>query len=391
MAKRYTATAQLRCGKQHTCASCGCVFSYIMQRTVVGSGASPERANANLQSKYVKAQRDENDMHPCPNCGQYQQDMIGSRLAKKRKMIALAAFIMPVLIPVLRGTYAVQANTLTWIALLYCAAILVVQFLLGLHNPNRDREANRGVAADSIVRGTMRAQPMTTAPELLNPNTTELPSATQSIGHKVVMLLFLIAVLLAVSPEAIRTANKWPLNAECYPPVVGPADTARVYMKDSIQSVKGYWRGTPKAACQNPGQGGGLVTIAARTNQNDWGDTIEAKSDEESSTSHPWVELTFPDTAELAGKTINCSINLMVEFPQLAGASQFRQIRQQMGRDVTIQFASAYAGSRYDSAWWSCTALALMTVLVGSIALVYVARAYQRKSKPAQVFQVPKD
>ena len=385
MAKRYTSTLQLRCWKQHTCASCGTAYAYILQRKVVGNGTKPEKASADLQKRVVAVQRDENDMQPCPTCGQYQQDMIGLRLGRRRNMLWLAALVMPIVLPVLRGSYAVQANTLTWVAAVYCAAALVVHYLVGSANPNRDREANRQVAAQRVSEGVIHVQPVATTQTLLTPES--LPRASQSIAYTVALAVLFGSILLAVVPELARSFNAWPLNTECYPPVVGPSDTTRIYMADSITSIKGFWRGTPQASLRTDDS---LVPmkIDSHANQNDWGSTIYAKSDEKTNHSHPWVEVTLPSNAALAGKTVTCHIALEVEFPEFVGNGTFNVTRRHTERDVSIQLAPPGAGGQYNGTWWTCTTVALVLVLADSIVLAILARRYRRQAKPTQVFPV---
>jgi hypothetical protein len=386
MAKRYTATVQLRCWKQHTCVSCECVYTYVLDRKVSATAGSQAGAQANLQKNFTRAQREECDMQPCPNCGQYQPDMIGSRLARKRKIFAGLAIIMPILILILRATYAVQANTLTWVAFIYCIGYFLLEFFVGAGNPNSNREANRDLAANRIAAGALHTQPMTTTPD---PNSPALPVPTRSLGHIVAMGLLAGMILLSVCPELIRGINRWPLNAECYPPVVGPGDTTRVYLADSISSIKGYWRGVPQVACK-PVDGGQPVKIQATTNQNDWGSQIEAKSDEERNSSHPWVELQFPNDSDLTGKKVTCHIDLDVEYPEMHGASNFVVQQATFGRDVDIEMGPSAAGSSYNSIWWSSTVISLLGVFVAAVGLFFVARNFQRKAKPTRVMPLQK-
>ena len=215
MAKKYTATVQLHCWKQHDCSVCGTQYAYILNRKIVGTGPSAQAAQNALQKNFAKAQREANDMQPCPSCGHYQQDMIGSRLATRRKWLLVPAIAVPIVIAILYATHTVQANTLTWVTALYCLALLALQLLLGTSNPNANRDANRHLAAQRVNADTVQIRDLQNAK---NTALAPLPKPSHFLFHKIALACLLVAVLLAALPELVRSASRWPLNAETFPP-----------------------------------------------------------------------------------------------------------------------------------------------------------------------------
>src|SRR5436853_504400 len=83
MATTYTSTIEVNVWKEHTCAACGGVYRYLFKRKKSGQGRSPDAARAAAQAAVVKALAHEVDLQPCPGCGLYQPDMIGTRKARR--------------------------------------------------------------------------------------------------------------------------------------------------------------------------------------------------------------------------------------------------------------------------------------------------------------------
>jgi len=165
--------------------------------------------------------------------------------------------------------------------------------------------------------------------------------------------------------------------------VVGPGDTTRIYMNDKISSVLGYWRGFPKVALQRPGAD--PIEASAKTNQNNWGSSISAKSSEKDNSATPWVEVEVPSDASLAGKTVDCVIQLGIEYPKASGSSSFEVESDVLHRSVTLHLASPGAGANYNSIWWVGALGGTALVLFSGLVLVGASRGLQRKANPTQI------
>ncbi|HEX8916041.1 MAG TPA: hypothetical protein VF796_27080, partial [Humisphaera sp.] len=200
----------------------------------------------------------------------------------------------------------------------------------------------------------------------------------------VALALLLVGLGLVVMPEALRAARGWPANGNLYPPVVGPGDTTRVYMNEKIESVKGYWRGTPRVTATVPG--GPPIPLECSTNQKDWGSSISAKSSEKSSSSTLWVELTMPPRPELAGTTVKCDVALDVIYPKSVGSSTFDEMEKTITQPIEIRTATANAGGQYNSMWWLGTAGGAGLILVCGQILRAAADAYAKQARPTRTF-----
>jgi hypothetical protein len=379
MARSYTATITAKAWKEHTCLNCGAVYSYLLVRKVTGQAGRAEKAQELATRNAGKAMQTQVDEHPCPTCGLVQPDMIGQKRAKRHLTIFWWTLVVFVVLLLLRVSYAVQANTLTAVTIILCAIAAGLHLFFDRANPNRDTMANQRTATERVSSGTIRHTPgstKTAADIHVNP--------PRAILHSVTPLLLIGAVVLVASPEILRTVKHWPINEDCYPPVVGAGDTTRIYMSDAIHSIKGFWRGHPRVAIQT--KDGQSLPAQARTNQNDWGGTISAKSSEKNSKTTPWVEPTFPDKPELANQTVVCAIDLDVESPEMTGSSTYNTVEHTMHRSLNVQMADPGAGSKYNSNWWQGTAIGMALILISGQILRIGARGLQKRANPTKIF-----
>ena len=263
MGKTYTSTIEVACFKEHTCTCCGAVYSYNLQRTVKGTAATADKATANAQKLAARALEREVDMEPCPTCGLLQPDMIGQGRVKRHKTVFWIALVVFVLIVILRAAYVIQADVAIWAAVAACAAAAVALFLTDTADPNRNPEANRQVAEGRVASGAVAHQP-----GKLVPGAQEAARVPRTLVHKMTLAMLAVVVVMAAAPEVVRLTRHWPLNSDCYPPVIGPGDQSRIYMNDKISSIKGYWRGRPNVTVHE--EGGRKIPASATTNQNDW-------------------------------------------------------------------------------------------------------------------------
>jgi hypothetical protein len=265
------------------------------------------------------------------------------------------------------------------IAVIVALVVAVIHILFDRKNFNIDTEANRRTSADKVTAGLLQHTPgKAGAPGM------EHVYPSRSPLHTIAVPLLFIAVALIASAEIIRAVSHWPLNTNLYPPVAGPGDSSRVYMDKSIHSVKGYWRGSPHVTLHTP-LSPRPMNVQAVTNQKDWGSTIYAKSSEKNSSSTPWVELHLPQTPELVGKTVDCNIDLDVEYPESAASSSFETVSNHMTRATPIAFAPAGAGSKYNALWWQGTAGGMILILVCGQILRISARGLQKRANPTRL------
>lgn len=380
MATTYTSTVQVRCWKQHTCVGCGGSYLYELIRTVKGTGSTADGARAHAQKNVQKTLEKDTDLQPCPTCGLHQPDMIAQRRSSRHWIMFWVSLVVAGVLLILVATHTVQFYVASYLMALVCAAAAAACVLTERWNPNQNVADNRARAADLVSRGVLRHNPGQPVADQDLQRHARPPASGMQIAS---LVLAAAAVLLALVPDVARAAQGWPTNAEAYPPVVGPGDQARVYMKDSISSIKGYWRGKPEAVIKD---GERRLTARATTNDNSWGGTIYAKSSEKSTSSTPWVAVTVPRDASLAGKTVGCDIDLAVEYPASQGGSSFRTTSSKMHRNVRLALAQSGAGDSYETMWWASTVSGVGLVLLAGLLLVGAASALRKRAHPTQVF-----
>jgi hypothetical protein len=405
MAKRYKSTVQVVCWKKHTCAGCGNEYAYLLSRKAVGSSTSAAGAQRAMQKRVAYITENETDMHPCPGCGLFQYDMIAQRRKKSRLQFLTVALIAFATLLIIRGTHGLQSNTVTAIAAVVAVLVVLAHLLLETQNANSDLAANLVKAQQRLTDGTLRqSQPRTGPDQPLNQPVKQGVNQAAALArpgrpmlHNLALLMLLLSPIVIVMPEAIRTVRGWPFNDDCYPPVVGATDHTRVYLPDSISSVKGYWRGTPhawlhyagtfKESASNDGAVNSGQELLATTNENNWSSTIsDVKSGEEATKSHPWVEVTMPDDAGLAGKTVSCEILLSLSYPESTGSGTFQTVSRSMQHKLDIRLAPRGAGTQYDTLWWIGTAGGGGLIVLASLILWAQARAFGKLAIPTEVF-----
>jgi hypothetical protein len=157
-------------------------------------------------------------------------------------------------------------------------------------------------------------------------------------------------------------------------------------MNDTISSVKGYWRGSPRASLTIDGAAG-ATPLAATTNQNNWGDSIYVKDSEKSNSRRPYVNVSLPSDVDTAGKTGTIKIDLDVEYPEISGNAFYPKSRH-MTRELSVKLAPPGAGSTYEGTWWTGVGVGSLIVFGASVAMYFGARAFQAKAKPTKVYPV---
>jgi hypothetical protein len=380
MAKTYTTTINIKCWKEHTCVSCGAVHSYPFKRKVTGRAGNAAASQRQAQAAVEKTLKTQVDLHPCPACGILQPDMIGQQRVRWHKTTFWLALLAFITLLILRGMDILQANTATWMIVAVGALAALQTFGKELKNFNADPEANRMVAAEQITAGKLQhaaGEPASAAAEWI-----QIP---RSFAQSFAAPLLFAGVLLLAAAELLRVARGWPLNPAAYPPVVGPGDQTRIYMPHKIDSINGYWRGTPKAVLSEPGTEQAVVSLEATANQNDWGDTISADSNAEHNSSTPWVVIHLPQDPSLSRKTVDCDIQLDIQYPHKTEGNDFDTDSDSMEQQLKLHLATSGAGGLYDQLWWGGGVAGIVVVLGTTLGLIVSARRLQAKANPTRI------
>lgn len=384
MATTYTSKIDLRCWKEHTCIGCNAAYAYELIRQIKGTGSTAAAAEASAKVAVHRAVERDTDLEPCPTCGLYQPDMIGQRKASKNLAVFWLALIAFAIILIVCGANGLQADLVTWVAVIAGGAAGICLLRIDLGNPNVSLNENIVHAQKRVAAAKLRSA-KAGQPHALR----EDPVRTgQPLVHNALLLIVLLAVAALAAPEGIRMARGWPTNAGCYPPVVGPGDSTRIYFSEKISSVKGFWRGKAVAQLldlQNPSRPG--IMLQATANQKDWGSSISVKRSEKDVSSTPWVSIEVPANEELAGKTRTCDIQLDLAYPYMgSGSYMFTTKRQTLEHRQTLKLGPTGSGAAYSMLWWNATAGGMLAILICALLLYYQAQALRRQAKPTRSY-----
>lgn len=385
MGTTYTTTLNLQCVKEHTCSCCGGAYQYDLRRKIQGTGGSAAVSQKNAAKNFERALKQDVDVHPCPTCGLVQADMVAQGRHKTHKLVFWLALVAAAAVLITRAAYGVNADTATWAALAVVGVAAAVHLAADLKNPNRDLAANRAAAQAKVTDGKLgHVRPG----RLVSGTEEEAARFGRPMLHLAALVMLPAAVALVLWPEGLRAKNAWPLNDATYPPVAGPGDTVRIYMGQKIESVKGYWRGRPRATVAvMGGPPATAVEAPSTTNDNNWGDNISVKSSEKRSNSTPYVNVTLPGDPSLAGKTVDCRVNLDVTYPEISSSGHsFANQHKRLTHGTTLRLANQpLAGAAYDRAWWTGTAGGAGLLLVAGLLLMSSAKSLAGKAIPTRV------
>jgi hypothetical protein len=296
---RFRPTAFMERWKKHLCIGCGCAFRHFLART------TGERRGAGRVM-----------LRPCPVCGLYQPDMVGTRRLWLHLVIALASCALLTLFGGLIETHTFPTPVMIGLAAAFGLLPLMGHLGVVAWNPNRNPEANRARAKRLLRSGNMElltvATPELAAERLPRFGLTALP----------VLGAALLALGLAAIPgaELVRLACGWPVNPDWGPAVVAPGDEACYYFPERITSIKGLWRGTARVEVLNPEELGLADTwLLASTENKSWGGTIYTETSEQRNSTHPWVAVQLPNSPQMAGKRVQVRIDLTAVYPVIDG------------------------------------------------------------------------
>ena len=394
MTRTYTAKIEIRRWKAHTCVGCGGQYAYWMVRKLAYGGSTPEQATEKAHAAADRAMLRDVDRQPCPACGLYQPDMIAGRRRSLHRWMLLAALLAAGLIAGLYLGDVLQADRALLAAMAQVAAIGLLGFLVDLRNPNRDREANSRMAEQAIAAQRVRvlragvSQGPLCEPSAMHVRTHHAPPWCR-LGR--LAFIAAVAALLALAlPELARQQSDWPLNANWYPPVVGPGDETCVYLPDSISSIKGYWAGQSTVTAQVDGaQQAAEFSVESSTRQLDWGHSIDnVKPSERSTRDRLWVRVKAPSGENYAGKTLLCKIALTVWYPVLRNDDSFETAVQGYRHEATLKLAAPLAARAYQRWWWGGFAGGEFLLLVSVLARLMGAEALRRTANPAEILDM---
>lgn len=381
MGTTYTTTVSLCCGKEHKCAGCGSTYAYVLKREVKGQGASSEASEKAASKNFDKALEREVDAQPCPTCGLYQPDMVASRLGPRHIAVFIVAAICLVVLMILHLASGVRDDVLVWWMVGVGGVALALHWVIEMGNLNRNLDANRDLARQRVQEGVIVQQDAGVA---VGPQGT-VWQPQKSLVSFMVLPLMLAALGLLALPQAMLKLSSWPVNANAYPPVVGPGDETCCYLTEKVKSIKGMWRGSAKAEGRVAGAQNEKFALGAASSTSTWGQNISAKSSEKELNGILWVNLTVPDDPKIVGKEVDCDVQLNVTYPVAQGNSfddQNRLVKQTM----RLTLAPAHAGRQFVNYWWTALLGGGGLVLLIGLIRFSLATGLRKQALPTRVF-----
>jgi hypothetical protein len=183
-----------------------------------------------------------------------------------------------------------------------------------------------------------------------------------------VLATLVMASVILVLPEMVRRMHDWPVNPSIEESVVGPGDTVKVYLPQEIETLKGYWVGTPRVELIEPADSAHLE-LSATSSAHAWPKVIEDKSSSlNNHLERVWVDVTIPSEQKFAGRAIKLDIELAVRYPQKVGKT-YDELEDKFQHQQELQIArDTRAGHQY-MVWWWVTFLVscLLSTLCGSL------------------------
>jgi hypothetical protein len=390
MATTYRSTITVNVWKQHTCVHCGGTFRYLFKRKKTGQGASPDAASANARTAVVHALAHEVDMQPCPGCGLYQPDMVGSERSRRHWYLFWASLVLLALPLLLGATDLLSFSTTSLIGGGVCAALLLGHVLVDLRNPNRNLDANQRLAQERVERGDLWVPP-DSRPQPAEADAGFAADTGRSPAHLVAYVLLGLGMLSFLLPELLRSARGWVENPGWYPAVAGPGDEVYTYFPDRISSVKGYWNAQANAQVVNANEAGLASPQLRVTSKTDsWGNSISVKSSEKNSSSRLWASVLLPRDPNLAGQTLRIKIDMMVTYPAMQG-NGFENVQSSFNYTANLRLSAPQSGSQYRACWWGGMLTGLVLALLSGLLLAKLADSFKKRALPTNIFEPRQD
>lgn len=374
MSQVERATVVGRGWKRHVCVGCGSRFSYRVERTVTGTGSTPESAELFAQQECASALKWCVEKHPCPSCGAFQPITFANPRLLLHLCVTVTAFLLlgTPLFLVLCGYQGMfmllelENYTRTSIAVIAspCIALVallsvVAHFLIALRNPNRNCESNLLDARKPIHEGKLVLDT-----EFMAAEAKAYPGfAGFSTTHR---LLFGCMILAAVSPlgvEGVRLALGWVANPGWFPAVAGPGDTAYAYFDWTIESIGRQWNGTTNARLKNA-QDLGIEDdiLASRTRRDEWKDRLY-ETRQAPRLSEVWIAIDVTDDERLSRQLLELELKAQIRYPDSESATRFANRQRDVSTVRKLQLSTRHSGTIFNILWW--LAECIVIILVG--------------------------
>jgi hypothetical protein len=381
----YTATLNVKACKQHACLGCGGVYRYHFQRKKEAMALSREAAGRKAQRAVAHALEYEVDQQPCPHCGLYQPDMVGSWRSKWHFGL-FACSLAALLVVVLFGLSRLEVSL--WLGSGVAGLFWLVHLAVDLRNPNRNLAANQWKAERRVSTGAI----LVGSKGRLATAGTNPAGSGWSVQHSVAHLMLFLAILAFPAGAYLREAKGWSFDHNWNPTVLGPGDQAIFSFPDTIPCVNALWAGKkPTAQILNAEELGVQPNLNVVAKSDRWSSKTPVKRNEANSMVHPWVTVDLPADEKFAGKRLDIQLDLDVVYPKMIGDHFENRERHFTQRSSIKLVTAAHAGSQYTFAFWGGLLGASAVSLLGALWIDRLARSLCKRAIPTTVYNAGSD
>lgn len=348
--------SSVRLRKTHVCVNCDGEFSYLLARDVNVSGRTPQEAAILARDAAMDAADHAVDRHVCPHCGVVQPEMLADDV-QPRYLLGLGLGLGTLLFMLAAvATDRLSIYVASQLSFFLLAASAGPYLWGAMHDPNRTPHLNIPRARADIDAGTLfEGDHQSAVGPLQSHGAVALPMLRSPDAYRWWACgLGGSAVVVVLAPVLFATFGGWYVNSALQPAVVGPGETARFrFEADPIQSLGGMWKGHAYAEILNARDLDILgYAPLAKTKESDWSDAATAGSMGHA-TNGMYIDVTLPDLPDLAGKTLDLSLEVRSVFPIRTDADKPIEERERnFHQDVAVMLAPAGAGARYTGSFW---------------------------------------
>lgn len=367
---------RVRCLKRHICTGCGCVYR-VRREITVQERARTEETAAKAASKRIQRQlQTEPNMIACPDCGQFQPDLIGHQQAQAHRLITLASVAAAIGVAFLTSVFGVDygrtGTMLAGVAVISAAAHL----FLGNRNPNSHPAANRAISRKmeddgelDVTRGGDREQ----VRPPIGPFT-----RLHILGVFGVLLAMGGLLVPAVVPVRPSESNE-SLSAI-------PGQILTIEFSDTIEVVNGLWRGKPHVTVLNPQDfSNAPPAIEATSNDSSWPMNVKINAGRDRIQPQLWAKIAIPNDDRLTGKTLELKIDLEVSYPGLDNKF-VRDRTTNIWKELTVRVSNETLFGRI---WqvpihWIGIAFGILTLAFAGLYLVALGQGIVGQAEPVK-------
>jgi hypothetical protein len=316
--------------KRHTCSGCGCVYRVRQEHTVHEKARSEESA-AKAATKRINQQLlTEPNAVACPDCGQFQPDLVGHKQAAAHGLVTLVSVGAVLVAAVVAGLLGLSGGQTGGLLGGVAVVAAVAHVLASTRNPNANPGDNRTAARKMEDDGELDVTRSGDREQVRPP----VGPFTRLHGFGVAGCLLAGGVLL--TPAVVKDR---PTEAAAQFRV-RPGEELTLEFPDAIDAVNGLWRGTPKVTVQNPQDFGNRPpAVAAVSNDAAWPPTVKVEAGREHVHPQLWAKVTVPSDDRLSGRTLDLKVDLEVSYPTIDNKI-VRDRRTNIWKDVTVRVSN---------------------------------------------------